>query len=482
MILKKILLIFFGLFFCLFLLEVSLQIAGFLLSYTQERRNMQRLPETKTYRIVCIGESTTACGGADSYPSQLEDILNRKKLGISFDIVNKGIFGGFSNDILAQIERNIDDYKPSMVIAMMGINDSNEYMFKHLNRSAGKLWLNRFKTYRLAMIVLNHIRQDNEKLPLAIDYKKQEKVLRAKQLLESQNDGIIFELGKVYVHLGDLAKAEELFYKCLKINPKHDGSYIALGDLYQTQRKHEKALEMYNQAISLIPNNPNIYVKAGWNYNGRKLFDKAAEVLKKAIEIDAYCYRAYLVLGRFYNDRKWFKQSEEIYKIALKIFPNRNEAYYELGEMYYSQQQDNKIKKLLALAFEQNPVINVSALNRMINKQDHALKSDSYNSLTLDNYLKLKYILKQQGLKLVCVQYPLRSIQQLKDMLGVGIIYVDNQLVFEQAVKISGYAEYFDDMFAGDFGHCNKKGNRLLAENIANTVAAHIKKIKLKDK
>jgi len=35
--------------------------------------------------------------------------------------------------------------------------------------------------------------------------------------------------------------------------------------------------------------------------------------------------------------------------------------------------------------------------------------------------------------------------------------------------KIS-YNDYFTDMFAGDFGHCTRKGNRLLAENIANVI------------
>jgi hypothetical protein len=61
---------------------------------------------------------------------------------------------------------------------------------------------------------------------------------------------------------------------------------------------------------------------------------------------------------------------------------------------------------------------------------------------------------------------PLKKIFQIQE----GIIFVDNEQIFKKAVKKSGYKEYFIDMFAGDFGHCTEKGNRLLAENIANVI------------
>jgi hypothetical protein len=33
---------------------------------------------------------------------------------------------------------------------------------------------------------------------------------------------------------------------------------------------------------------------------------------------------------------------------------------------------------------------------------------------------------------------------------------------------------YFVDMSGGDFGHCAPKGNRLLAENIANVILKEV--------
>ena len=32
------------------------------------------------------------------------------------------------------------------------------------------------------------------------------------------------------------------------------------------------------------------------------------------------------------------------------------------------------------------------------------------------------------------------------------------------------YSKYFSDTFANDFGHCTREGNRLIAENLADTI------------
>ena len=55
-----------------------------------------------------------------------------------------------------------------------------------------------------------------------------------------------------------------------------------------------------------------------------------------------------------------------------------------------------------------------------------------------------------------------------------GVIFVDNERVFQEALKQGSYQEYFRDMFAGDFGHCTQKGNMLLAQNIADVILKEV--------
>jgi ABC-type antimicrobial peptide transport system permease subunit len=62
---------------------------------------------------------------------------------------------------------------------------------------------------------------------------------------------------------------------------------------------------------------------------------------------------------------------------------------------------------------------------------------------------------------------PLKKIFQGNEE---GIIFVDNEKIFREALRKTGYKEYFTDLFAGDFGHCTNKGKRLLAENIADVI------------
>ncbi|MFH1363885.1 MAG: hypothetical protein ABIH45_06740 [Candidatus Omnitrophota bacterium] len=65
------------------------------------------------------------------------------------------------------------------------------------------------------------------------------------------------------------------------------------------------------------------------------------------------------------------------------------------------------------------------------------------------------------------------NIEPLKKMLrpNEGVIFVDNEMLFKNATEKEGYDEYFTDSFAGDFGHCTVKGNKLLAENIAKAIS-----------
>lgn len=70
----------------------------------------------------------------------------------------------------------------------------------------------------------------------------------------------------------------------------------------------------------------------------------------------------------------------------------------------------------------------------------------------------------------------MRNIDNLKILFDSkdGTMFVDNEKIFKAAVADSGYWNYFIDLFATDFGHCTAKGNRLLAENIANVILKEV--------
>jgi hypothetical protein len=100
------------------------------------------------------------------------------------------------------------------------------------------------------------------------------------------------------------------------------------------------------------------------------------------------------------------------------------------------------------------------------------IQSNAYKAQTIHSYIKIKEILDKRGVQLVCVQHPMRSIEPLKKLFNnkEGLIFVDNETVFKDAIRHRGYANYFRDNFGDDFGHCTREGNHLLAENITATL------------
>ena len=89
---RKIGLIILGLFLGVLILEAGLRLAGLSYLAWQDHENGRGLKkkDKAEYRILCLGESTTALGGQDAYPVQLERILNEKaSQGRRFLVFNK---------------------------------------------------------------------------------------------------------------------------------------------------------------------------------------------------------------------------------------------------------------------------------------------------------------------------------------------------------------------------------------------------------
>jgi tetratricopeptide (TPR) repeat protein len=161
---------------------------------------------------------------------------------------------------------------------------------------------------------------------------------------------------------------------------------------------------------------------------------------------------AYSWLGRCYLKQKKYAQGEEVFEKIINREPGNEKAYGVLAVIYKETGRDELAEECY--------------------KKIDILNSVSYNRITRNSYQKLKEILDGRGIRLVCVQYPLRGAEPLKKTFRSreGIIFIDNEKIFKDAVAKAGYKEYFEDIFAGDFGHCTPKGNRLLAEKIARAV------------
>ncbi len=463
---QRIALIFFGLFLALATLEIGLRLGGFIIISLQEKRNLEAMKQRGACRIMCLGESTTQ----GEYPPYLEKALNQRNPGIKFSVIDKGVAGNNTKTIVSRLEADLDKYHPDIVVTMMGINDHRGGHIPYETDSNSKIiaFIKSLKTYKLFRMVDLHFRVKLKEGKLAVKSAPKEtfssaygiegiigkeRSLKKAIELNPRDDLAYAKLGWLYIDQFQYPEAEQAFKKAIELNPKNDFAYVGLGGIYFYRAQYPEAERAFKKAIELNPKNDFAYVGLGRVYLIQKKSFESERALKTAIELNPRNEWAYVGLGQLYSGQKGLPpETEQIFKKGIKFNPANDRVYAALARVY-SAMGNNELSEIY--------------LDKV-----NSLRWQYYSPITVESYHKLKQILDKRGVKLVCVQYPMRSIALLKRIFNEGedVVFVDNEEIFKNAVAKEGYKEYFRDMFGGDFGHCTPKGNRLLAENIADNI------------
>ncbi len=134
----------FILFFCfLVTTEITLRILGYLYS---NKPNFKDIYNAADFNIVCIGDSFTYGWGVsknDSYPRQLERVLNKNKPEMHFRVFSLGVPGSNSSQHLLYLQDILSKYKRiDLVIILTGVNDSWNFadsnIYKFVNHQKDK--------------------------------------------------------------------------------------------------------------------------------------------------------------------------------------------------------------------------------------------------------------------------------------------------------------------------------------------------------
>jgi lysophospholipase L1-like esterase len=415
-------LILLGLFLGLLILESGMRVAGFIIQAGNLKSPILETSNESDFIILTLGESTTENYKGISWPEQLERILNNKSLDSRVKIINKAI-GGTNTAIIASHLRNyIEEYKPDMIITMMGINDAWAYTFFADNPpNKIELFFQDLRVVKLTRLIYINLKQKTPQKKIFLQTIPEEAIIH-------------FDLGNQFYIKGDITNAEAEIKKAIDIYPSFEDAYIALGDIERLCHNNlTKAREYLEHALKINPDNPITLARIGLTL----------------IETNA-------------------TQSQEILKKTLAMDNADKDLIFQ--SLVLSYQVQNKSNEITSIVTKRGFFTNLST---EVKWKDN-----------IRYHYRLMYkILKEKNITWAIMQYPTRDIQDFKDFFSEEeqdkLIFIENKINFQAALKNQSYETLFVDKFAFprySFGHCTELGNKLITENVVNAIFDKIKK------
>lgn len=403
--------------------EIVFRASGAVYLTLAEQRNRKSLAQHDTIRVLCLGESTTQIGGENSYPRQLERILNDSQSKTKFAVINGGVSGSNTTAIALHLSENLKLYQPQIVVLMMGINDSS-------------------------------VSVDGQPLRVLKTTNPFVKLLEKTRLVR------LFR-GLWGARQTQLVTPDRYIGGQEYIPPQpEDQDLLTYAMTATAKQNYDQALAIYqklidrNQKYGYWPNGW-FYRQMGWIYkkNGRHLEYLATitAVLKLSAK-DAWAHDRVLEICREKTDDVFVLDA---LRFCIKSRPSEGALYQLIGNCFMERGQVQT-----ADAYFQ---------------QEQQLRQAAVNPVTRENYRQVLETLNAQNMLVLVAQYPARSYTDLAATLeglnaADGVIRVDNEKIFKDALAAGRYEDFFIDRFAGDFGHCTTKGNHLLAQNIASAI------------
>ncbi len=420
----------FRIFLFIIFLEVFLICGGVITKAYQDQHNKRSLGKDYEYRILVLGDSLSHAGGVDSYPLQLERLLNKSQSDVIFKVINESYPAQNSNIIREKIDEWINEYQPHLAVTMFGMNDDVDLVAFDQRDEPQTLsaTLNKFKVMRLTKSlwkdIINHFSDESDE---ALSMEKND----TKEAQDQPKTGPVppkfssFMMQGIKLNQqGQYAPAEKIFKVLSQTN--FDDTF--------TKRSNR---EYYNSLF------------------GQKKFEQAVRQLKPFFQDDAWDFFASERVKILCKDSQAAQHTITMFKTMIQERPKAERFYNLTGACHAAQNQNKEADQYF--------------------QEAKKLSSSSINPVTQDNYLYVIDRLTENNIYIVAMQYPRRDIEPLKNMLRssstfADIHFVDNDQTFESALSSKSYDEIFIDRSFGDFGHCSEEGYALIAENLAGVI------------
>lgn len=497
---RRIFIIIISLFLFFSVIEICLRGIGYF--YLLLHRG--RIISQNSFKILCLGDSFTFGVGADSvsqsYPAQLEKLLNENYKDKHFEVVNLGVPGFNSSQVFNDLKKNIRRYNPDLLIVLTGINNESHlldtnYSLALDNRKVFfqkiRFFLNRLRFYKLLRACVVNLKS---KISTC---KSTKEILKKQDLTYGGRD-----LRKIVeMHIKNLTidtqrykEAIAEFKQRIKLNPDDSSPHYQLGWLYKMSGMDKLAIEEFERSLQINPDDFWARYQLGWLYLKQGQIKLAREQFGMIVDIDHYScagektrvdtehnsYLSYIESGLLYKEKGRYEEAIREFKNSIKIHPyhfwEHLRPHNELAQIYKTLGRYREAERELEAIIHINPghlmahlelerIYRVQSKNQSINNEELKMEREMRNLLKFD-LSKIIEVAVTNNIKLILLTYPhinnyiRTTIREVASFYSVPV--VDNFSLFAERIK-NGESGI---RFFPPYGHCNAKGYRIMAEEI----------------
>jgi len=422
--------------------------------------------DKNTYTILCIGDFYTFGGevsNKETYPNQLQDLLNFNSSTQKFKVINGGACEYNSRQVLKRLPYLIKRYNPDAVVLLVGASNKFNFALYDMKGSSILGSIRSLRIYKMFKIIRLNLAQKTFRWKI-----KHNILLHSKTI---DNNG--FGMDGYAIKSGRMALASDYFYEMGAIDSISKGSLpYERAWYYYNKGEMDKVLEICLKALEKNPNSINILCALAHFYHEKKQFRKAAILYKKAYQIDSTSDIVLNNLAYFYNKLDHPNVDTCIKAVEFDPFYNLH-SYYNLAFSFLRQSKydANYVLKNFQRILKEHPELIknhlfVNYYNFFKDQKTWEKRIYMWLEQDLEDIVKL---CKKHNIKLIAQNYPYWYTIANRVLKKVAkknsLIFVNNYPVFNRLVSIYGIEEYFFDD-----NHCTFKGHRIMAENIYNAL------------
>lgn len=157
---------------------------------------------------------------------------------------------------------------------------------------------------------------------------------------DSENIGLLSEIGNLYIKAGQDKKALAYFKTIIELDPDNEDALNTMGGICRRIKKYDKSIEYLNHALAVGKDRAAIQYNLGFTYKSMGKDAEAIDCFQSVINDNPTDVLAYNHLGAIYARQKDYEKAVSIYRLGLQVDPNHPILQFNLAKAYEATGND----------------------------------------------------------------------------------------------------------------------------------------------